>query len=422
MFINISLLQFTMDAQAYINGKSNCVNALYSAIMDERVDVIKYLSSKKIMLKNIPNSDIEPFLLIEPNIRKEFIDCYFGCCGNDKKSEYIEYLDYNEIHLLTIAVEHGKKKIIDYIFNCKKCVNNMKQDDIMKIIDREIHCNRLELVHYFLEKRYVHDYYVIKKIVKNNYIHAIDLLIKINGNERAFYYSVKYDNLEFTEILILKKVKISRNFAEDILNSNFSNNNKTKSVFLSYLLDEDNKITINGDFIKKIVNYCRNLDEYSEIIKQFIDKCENINEDSDKILQHLAFYGNWTLVKYLIDIGANVHAKNGQVLMEAIVKDDFAMVKYLTDLGINIYANDDQFFNYCHVNEKTQMMKHILSLYPKQDIKRLIKYRLNDICSLLVKTDLSNMDNIVEVLREFGIDIYDMVEKEYNYFLLIKFY
>lgn len=459
-----------MDITTYIESKPNQVNALYSAIVDSRLDVIEHFIIKKgIPLQGVSYSDVEDFLYCA-TISNNNIHIYsvnplnFNKYANDEHTIYyssyclirvahkkqnfevakylVDYYNKTDKNMEDIFNEIARIKyleLIEYMFrnftimgySALKDALHRNDDELIEILIKNMDAerlqplynssdllanNRINILLLFLEK--VKDNMIIIKCIQYGHPELIYQFIDAGysidywGGE-ALLYSIKNLDFKTSEYLISKKIKLSMEVIIKILREKIILC-ATKMMFLSYLveLSETNFDFNNNQFMLSLIIFGKRIKKTFNIIKYFIDRYDDVNKNNGELLQESVRFKGTKISKYLISKGASIHASNCFSLVLAVRNNDISFVRYLVNLGAYIYVNNDECFHHCLKNNNVKILKYILTLYPKKDIIRLLKNNREKVISLLLKTDLSKMNIVVEVLREQGIDIYDMIEKE----------
>lgn len=140
---------------------------------------------------------------------------------------------------------------------------------------------------------------------------------------------------------------------------------------------------------------------------------------NDKNNYHLLYYcirnEYLDIVKLFIKNGANLNYRlqwNSPILDGAISKIE--IFKLLIDNGANVYANEDSVLRVILIKDNHDITDYILSIYSFENLKRILKDEeiKIKILKFITKRDLSKYENVINVFRELGIDVFDMVEKE----------
>lgn len=121
------------------------------------------------------------------------------------------------------------------------------------------------------------------------------------------------------------------------------------------------------------------------------------------------------IIKYFMEKEVNDTSKYIDALKRSIYYD-ISVIKFLIDHDVNIRYNDDGILRHSVLMNDLTKIAAILPYYKIEDLKLLLNdNNIRDkIKRVLLKADLSQYTELIQVYREYGVDIYDMIDKEYS--------
>lgn len=340
--------------------------------------------------------------------------------------KYIEkHDDYDSLDkALQLSAKYGHLDFVQYLVDCGADINEglhyaAKYDHLSIVkycIENEGHntvgllyaskYNRTKIIKYFLKKYGVQ--IILELSLKNGYLGAIKYLIKHDydfDNYDALQKCIEYGHLPIIKYLFHQvdpedfkdlffyavdfgHVDIIKFFIENIYyDKEDYMDNVDYCVRFGY--EKTTYYLIKYDFLN---NECINLTEYLRLI---ID------------------YGHHESVKFLIRKGADIHFDNEYCFRISVEYGHFDNVKYLIKKKACITVFDNYMLQKCARLNHVEILKYLLPMYTQYQIKVSIKNdKRNDFLNFLLKNDASEYPTLVNGLREIGIDIYDMIDKE----------
>lgn len=235
---------------------------------------------------------------------------------------------------------------------------------------------------------------LIEYVKSGNRKAIIDSLSKnVNISSLAVMKAIKNEHYDIVELFIEHGYDIKEN-GDFILRKLIYSPESFDSI--KYLID--NYVTINEiELIRAIM--CS-----SHKISAFMIEKSDLSEDSYIRAFHEAAMDKYNdLIKPII-----TKIKNSKNIDKLIIR---AMIYEYTDYEISILICNSKYIgqgNYCSI------FKNIISNYSEDDYKDLI---CNNIfaslyCRYILENKYTDFRKIDKILREYGIDIYDMIEKE----------
>lgn len=112
-----------------------------------------------------------------------------------------------------------------------------------------------------------------------------------------------------------------------------------------------------------------------------------------------------TLLQYDNDI-------RNKALILSIKKNRLDFVKHLVEKEVNIYENEHNALFFSAENCYLEIVEYLLSFYKISKAIKIIK-NYHTMMNILLKKDISKYPLLIQFYRELGIDLFDMIEKEY---------
>lgn len=290
---------------------------------------------------------------------------------------------------------------------------------MIKYCENDAKCNNLKAV---------------KKLIKNGNIHYDeDLALRVNayfGNTEAVILliengasihvidvialrvSARYGHLEVVKYL-LKNGAFIHAMEDYALRESVCNGHLEVA---QCLLENGAFIHIHDDSpLQSCCHFMWNGDaKYVEMVKLLIKNGAHIDVDNNLALRLSVIYLFSDLVDFLIENGADIHADDDYVFQWCSDRSKVYLdgIKILVERGANIYANDNYAIRNCI--DKPDIINYLLPLYRRKELKKifLIGSIRNPILKFVKSGDVKLFPLLISLYRDYGVDIYDMIEKE----------
>lgn len=250
----------------------------------------------------------------------------------------------------------------------------------------------------------------IKACIKYTNLELVKHIIELgfdfdNNKDKLLEIAIGSGNLEMVTFFVTKGADINK-----ITMYDGRYHNIRKSIFkcieignleiLQYLVD--NGALIHDCYgIFKFAIYCGNL----EMIKYFVNQKVNLTEG---LLRCAVDRGEFTIMKYLIE-ECNYTVNEVHVLSILAEYGCLDMIEYLLSKGANLHCFDILITSIS--NNRTAIVNYMVSFYPNE-INNLNGELISDIVKAISKKELSDYHSLIDLFRNIGIDVYDMIEKE----------
>lgn len=149
------------------------------------------------------------------------------------------------------------------------------------------------------------------------------------------------------------------------------------------------------------------------------EKKADINYDSvDSVLYCGARYGYLSIVQYLIE---NYDIKSYQTALYKSAKNGhLEIIKLLVEKNVHIHAENDFALRVSVENDHLDVVKYLLTLYSNDTIVYILNYNTYDdlynsklFLHFLTRNNPTEYPSLIMGFRNIGIDIFDLIEKEY---------
>lgn len=280
------------------------------------------------------------------------------------------------------------------MFTLKESMNNNNLEYIKECIFRGANIyengNYAEIVELILETKM--NWYEKKSALLNNVYfnrvnivriilkHGIDIIIVNKAIKKASYHG----SLEMITLLTVYGANISAD-----------NDFVLRNILETY-------------YEKEYENKCLS------IVKYLVNNGANVDANNGEPLYICAKHGSFKITKYLIKMGANIHIDDDEPLRANamyLCKDG---VKYLIKKGANIYSNDHYLLSRCFSNFMSDIFDFLIPRYGINELKNALmdEYIRKKMLEALLRKDVSKYKILIDLYREFGIDVYELIEKE----------
>lgn len=278
-------------------------------------------------------------------------------------------------------------------------------------------------------------YEIMKYVIQNRYFKVASLLLKYGvKSDNLLIYYVNNENIKITKFLIENSVSInkddalinsaSRGYLDIvkllIMNGADIHSKNESSLLLSAKnghLDVVSFLLLNGAnvhardnlILKQSIIY-----RHFEVAKLLIENGASFRDDDDYIFCTSAMNGELDFVIFLVDKGANIHAQDEYALIWSLNKRHFEVTKYLIENGADIHNKNDYILNNTLSKRYYEIFFRVSRFYSSEILKGfLINKEIRDgIMKFLLKSDVSKYGSLVQVYREYGTDIFDLIEQE----------
>lgn len=138
----------------------------------------------------------------------------------------------------------------------------------------------------------------------------------------------------------------------------------------------------------------------------------NIKKNGERLLLY-SICRSESITQYLIDIGVDIHTNDDEALKLSVYNGNLSFVILLITNGANIHAENDYSLRVSIAYPYYDIVFYLAEFYSVEKFKMFIdKSFLEEMLEDLLKKDLSKHPILVQVYREFGIDLFDLLEKE----------
>lgn len=181
-------------------------------------------------------------------------------------------------------------------------------------------------------------------------------------------------------------------------------NGDIKHVKMILERDPDFDKCSNDLFIKSAVG------GYLEVVKMLLKM-----KTFDSFIYNMTFFrslnGHIDVAECMVKNGG-IDEKSYDIVLEVV--RNLAALKFVIKNGANIHYHNNAALEKSLVNEDDETILYLLSLYSDKELKiMLMDKKLQDkMLKYVLKRDLSNYMRIINIFRELGIDIFDLLEKE----------
>lgn len=289
--------------------------------------------------------------------------------GNLHMVEYYFYLGATaKWKSLYVSAKNGHLNIVKYLLNKYEYEDPDGIDPLIAAAKR----GHIEIVKLLIENVYIFgsdkNEALINAAAKGHLEIVIFLIensadINADGN-KSLQLSAKNGHLEVVKFLLSK--------------------NTNDKKYLALRLSVENG---HLEIVKILINYVKNINDLHciAIMKNYFDIFTLLQEKKipnyDILLRTCIYYNCKEAVVFLLENGALI---SNNCLKISLNRNNLGMIKL------------------------------VLSYYNENELKDAINYddNKNKLLSFLLKQDLTDYSKVINVYREYGIDVYDMVEKE----------
>lgn len=149
-----------------------------------------------------------------------------------------------------------------------------------------------------------------------------------------------------------------------------------------------------------------------KILKLLIKAGADIHYNNDYALREVVKCKSYKVCKFLIENNANINAIDDDAIKRIVSGGDIYFVKYLLELGVDCKGKKCNSLRISLQNLRFKMAELLLSYYNIEELKIVFHEYHFYIESFLAARDLSKHYNVIQALRELGIDIFDLIENE----------
>lgn len=305
---------------------------------------------------------------------------------------------------LSSSVRNGHFDIATFLIENGADIHHKKES----MLRHNASYNNLEAVKFLIENSAVitkNDNEALCDCAYKGHVEIVKLLIN-NGalnaeSSVALKNSIEYGYLEIVKLLVENGVNAADQLYRSIRYGHLE--------IFHYLFELDNE----EDCIS-LLKYCLSKNVYDGQIKiaKYLVQFGNIHFDNNTFLNYEKIFENLTVVKFLAE---SCNKEFLDHMLSYFTKHYNSNVCiFLIENGANIYLNDHIILR---TNIKLSFKDVLISLLPRYNLENLkivlnkTKYR-NRLIPFLLKQDLSKYLKVVQVYREFGIDLFDMIENE----------
>lgn len=291
----------------------------------------------------------------------------------------IIHIIMSEIIQCLESIKLSEKTLLDKV----KSLNEIKQKVISinnDLLDYACQIGDIETVEYFLENN-ISGYIIKSKLLES--------CIK-NGNLKIVKYLLKDNNI-------------------DIASSIFSGCIKNGHLEVVIFMMENCGARLLRNYFKNHLLMLSIKYGHLEIVKLFINNKTTIDDESSGPMECAIENGKLEIIAFLIE-----NDFYDDDLTYAIENGYLESVKILVKCGVDIYGYIRYILTKCIECSDNRMLPYFVSIYSTDILKKELKNKnLKDtILEYIIKQDLSKYDILINIYREMGIDIYDMVENE----------
>lgn len=284
---------------------------------------------------------------------------------------------------------------------------------------------------------------IVEAAMRYGQLHIVQYLLEIgiDVTKRGYFkLSPQYGHMELT-IFLLDKGILTKERA--LLSAALGG----QLDIVHYLVDNGANIHFHDD--EALVNSAIN--GHFEVIRYLVEKGAIAHDEQyGSALEAAVSYGNLDIIKYLVEnciiqnLTDEQKYEDDQPLMSAVFKGRLDIVQYLmetiydkqvathffyetsqadkleickyfySNFDVDIrYSKDKTLLSFMDSNNR-EAVKYLLSLYQKDQLKEILnkERRRKIIITFLLKNNASNYPVLIDILREIGIDIYELIEKE----------
>lgn len=296
-------------------------------------------------------------------------------------------------------------------------------------------------------------YSAIKKAVKYDHLEIVKFFINKNKRNNYFEYaalliSVVNERPRIIEYLI--EIGVDKHLKDDFTRQywNYPNKLNIIKLLIKYDISMDNRIleisAVNGylEIVMLLINNGAKIDEKilecptrlgqlrtmkylvnqnsdvfyrNSALLSTINNCKNISDQNIKkaTLDRLRMK-QCAILEYLIEIDANIHINDEYALRSSVDNDCLFFVKVLVNNGADIHIHNNYPLYTSILEQKYDITEFLLPFYNKDDITKILHEPIlrNRMLFFLFDKNITKYPIIIQVYREYGIDLFDLIEKE----------
>lgn len=344
--------------------------------------------------------------------------------------------------LLQTNAKSGNLDMVNFLINCDQKVH-ISMDAYCYAMEKSSKYGYLGIVKALSEFRKDLDYkYSIKLSIENGHFLIAKFLInRTRYYDYALKVCTKYNRntkvqLEIIDLLLEKGADI--HYDEDVALRNSAKNGNLE--FVSFLVEKDADICAKKNYALKMSAENGHFD----VVKYLVENEASIHADKDHALRWSAINGHYEIVEYLIEMEADIYANNNEALQRSAANGHYSVVYLLIKNGAYIHANNDYalqisvlnnypkiarflikngayvLVNYgtviitCIENENHDLINYALKHCSLSKLKIMLKntFFRDTLQDYLLENEPSKYSDLVSLYREYGIDIFDMIENE----------
>lgn len=300
----------------------------------------------------------------------------------EKDIENMKYsiYEFNELpfNALEWYAENGNLEMVDFL--CKKSLNIFSKNISIFTDDLcEIEYSFLTVMVFRIQKK------KINNIIYDNHKKNIALQQAAkNGHLEIVQYLAEYIHDDKDQALVISII-----------------NNRVEII--KFILNYDNKINYRDNKFIEASIIAGNL----EIFKLLVENGAPILDRSFD-----AYRGHLHIIEYCIKKEDKCQRTYDEILKVSAACGFPDIVEFILKNGANVHFNEDIALREAIEEQHNDIVKILLPLYKKEELQKLIDYHniKNRILNFLLKNP--NHSILVEIYREYGIDIFDLIEKE----------
>lgn len=328
--------------------------------------------------------------------------------------------------IFRVSSSYGHLHIIKYLIDLGINPN------LDRLLFFAIDGNHLDIVTYLVSKGAdIHAVYVIHQAIRKGHLDIARYLIE-NGadiNTIALYTAARYGHLEIVRYLVEYGVRIQRN---TLIASIYHNRISIIKFLMENGADIEDIFEISAGYgnleIVKMAMDFNNLDRifnggfalrdsakngHLHVVQYLVEKGFYIHYLCDDALAQCAISGCFDVVKYLIKNKLKDHVYHNLLLIN-INKAPLEIIQYVAEKCYHIHEDKYNILKTSILLKKDNIIDFLLPICSRELIKELLfsNRRRKEMFQFLKKRDISKYPILIEIYREFGEDVFDMLEKE----------
>lgn len=302
-----------------------------------------------------------------------------------------------------VSTEKGHIEILKYflplIGDNEKCIT-----DIIIISIQNNHVSIIALLKQVVPRC---SEFLFKIIIDPQYFH-LNVTIFLTDNNlfgKGHPFTLAAGNGQIHVVKYLIRKGVDKSFYKMALERGVANGHFKIS---KYLMKKGSKVIDNYNSVLDVAVKSGNLKMIKYLVKHSVSNNKPIYDT--RPLHRAVEIERTDIVEYLIkEIYLHSHYEYSlECASECNMWDFYRSIS----LGKKSINSDLDLLNFASFNNN-EAVEHLLSLYNKDELKKLTrKINQDKIISYLLKTDLCKYHPIIDIMREWGIDVYDIVEHE----------